>query len=197
MKWILFVPVLLVALVLDVSFMGALDVAGVSPSLVVIVLAFIAMQAEAGSVTWASLLAGFLWDLSDPSMAGPRAPLYLIGAHTLGCFFGVQAVLSVRGIVVRRNPLSVGAMALLLGGASGLFWTAWWTLRSWYPGSVPPWGDGSSLMQLGTQLLAALATGIAGIAVGWLLLKSTPAWGFPSVLTRARTRGGSARVARQ
>lgn len=197
MKWIIFVPVLLVALVLDVSFMGALEIGGVSPRLVVVVTAFVAMHAESGSVTWAALLAGVLMDLSDPSMTGPRAPLYLIGSHTLGFFFGAQAVLSVRGIVVRRNPISVGAMSLVLGIAAGLFWTAWWTMRSWYPNSQPPWGDGSALMQLGRQLLQALTSGVVGVPIGWILLKSAPAWGFPSVLTRARTRGGSGRVARE
>ncbi len=196
MKWIVAVPILFVALVLDVSFMPVFELGGITPRLVVVVVAFAAMHVDGPIVRWFALLAGFLMDLSEPSLSGPRAPLYLIGPSTLGMLFGVEAVLSIRGLLVRKNPLSVGAMSILLSLTSGLFWTAWWALRSWYPDSPPPWGDGSALREFGTQFLGSISSGICGIPVGFLLLHFSGAWGFPSFLARARTQGGQARIIR-
>lgn len=196
MRWIVAIPILFVALVADVSFMPVFDFGGVTPRLVVVVVAFAAMHADGSQVRWFALLAGFLMDLSEPSLSGPRAPLYLIGPSTLGMLFGAEATLSLRGLLIRRNPLAIGVMSLLLNLTSGLFWTAWWALRSWYPDSPPPWGDGSALHEFGTQFFESISAGVFGIPVGWVLLYFAGAWGFPSVLARARTQGGSARIIR-
>ncbi len=196
MKWIVAIPILFVALVLDVSFMPIFDLGGITPRLVVIVVAFAAMHVDGSIVRWFALLTGFLMDLSEPSLSGPRAPLYLIGPSTLGMLFGVEVLLSIRGMLIRKNPLSVGFVSLLLSLTNGLFWTAWWALRSWYPDSPPPWGDGSALRAFGMQFLASISTGICGIPVGFFLLRFSGAWGFPSVLARARTQGGQARIIR-
>ncbi len=197
MKWPLFVAAALLALVADASLMPGFEVAGVSPRLLVILVAFVAIHADGPRVTWAALLAGGLMDLSEPSMTGPRAPFFLIGPHALGLVFGVQAVLGLRGVIVRRNPLAIGAMCLVLSLAGGLVWVGWWTLRAWYPDSPPPWSDGSSLWQLWHQCLQAIATGVVGVPVGWCLLRSTQFWGFPTLLGRGRTQGGTARMMRQ
>ncbi len=175
--------------------MPVFELAGLTPHLVVVVVAFAAMHAEASEVGWFALLAGLLLDLSEPSLSGPRAPLYLIGPSTLGMFFGVHAILSIRGVLIRRNPFSVGAMALVLSLTSGLFWTAWWALRSWYPDSPPPWGEGSALHEFGMQFLGSIFTGAVGIPIGWFLLYFSGSWGFPSVLARGR-QGGQARIVR-
>jgi len=196
MKWIVAIPVLFAALILDVSFMSAFEVGGITPKLMVVVVAYCAMHADGSLVRWFALLAGFLMDLSEPSLSGPRAPLYLIGPWTLGMLFGAEAVMSMRGLLVRRNPLAVGAMSFLLSLTSGLFWTAWWALRSWYPDSPPPWGEGAALDELSSQFLGAISTGVCGIPVGWLLLRFSAVWGFPSVLARSR-QGGQARIIRQ
>jgi hypothetical protein len=196
MRWPVAVAALLAAVVLDVSFMGVLELGGVTPRLVCVVVAFAAMQADPATVRWYALLAGLLVDLSQPSMVGPFAPLYLIAPWTLGVFFGSEAVLSIRGAVVRKNPLAVGVLACLLSLSSGLFWTAWWALRSWYPDSPAPWGDGAALGEFGMQLLTAMSTGICAVPVAWLLLLSGSMWGFPSVISRQRG-GGQARIIRE
>jgi len=196
MRWPTALAVLLVSLVLDVSFMGVLELGGVTPRLVCVVVAFVAMQAEPTAARWYALLAGLLVDLSEPSMAGPRAPLYLVAPWTLGVFFGSEAVLSLRGVVVRKNPLAVGVLAGVLALSAGLFWTAWWALRSWYPDSPAPWGSGSALGEFGIQLLTAMSTGVCAVPIGWLLLRSGAMWGFPSVMSRQRS-GGQARIIRE
>jgi len=196
MRWAPALGVLLVALVLDVSFMGVLELGGVTPRLVCVVVAFASMQAEPGAARWYALLAGLLVDVSEPSMAGPRAPLYLIAPWTLGVFFGSEAVLSFRGVVVRKNPLSLGVLACVLALSAGLLWTAWWALRSWYPDSPAPWGSGSALGEFGIQMLMAMSTGVCAVPVGWLLLRSSALWGFPSVISRQRG-GGQARIIRE
>ncbi|MSR28100.1 MAG: hypothetical protein EXS03_00800 [Phycisphaerales bacterium] len=197
MKWPIFIAAALVALVADASLMGALDVGGVSPRLLVVLVVFVAIHADTATVNWAALLSGVLMDLSEPSMAGPRSPLFLVGPHTLGLLFGVQAVVGLRGTLVRRNPLALGAMTLVMGLADGLVWVAAWTIRAWYPDSPAPWGDESSLTQLGRQFFQAVSTAILAIPFGWLLLRTAGLWGFPSLLSRSRTQGGSARITRQ
>ncbi len=197
MRWIVAIPFLIAALVADVSFMPVFEIGGVTPHLVIIVVAFVAMHADSSTVNWFALLAGFLMDLSEPSLTGPRAPLYLVGPSTLGMFFGAHALLAMRGLLIRRNPIAMSVMSGVLGFTSGLFWTAWWALRSWYPESPPPWGDGSALGELATQSLEALSVGVVGLPCGWLLLHFSRLWVFPSVLERARRSGGSARIIRQ
>ncbi len=197
MRWLAAIPLLIAALVADVSFMPVFEIGGVIPHLVIVVVAFAAMHADASTVLWFSLLAGLLMDLSEPSLSGPRAPLYLVGPSTLGVFFGSHALLSMRGLLVRRNPLAIGVMSLVLAFASGLLWTAWWALRSWYPDSPPPWGDGSALGELAHQCFEALSIGVIGVPCGWLLLHFSSLWSFPSVLERSRRSGGSARIIRQ
>ncbi len=197
MRWMVALPILVLALVADVSFMPVFEVGGVTPHLVIVVVAFAAMHGDTSTVNWFALLAGFCMDLSEPSLTGPRAPLYLVGPSTLGMFFGAQALLAMRGFLIRRNPLAVGVSSFVLGVTSGLFWTAWWALRSWYPDSPPPWGDGSALRELGNQFLEALSIGILGLPFGWLLLRFSALWVFPSVLERSRRQGGSARIIRQ
>jgi rod shape-determining protein MreD len=196
MRWSTALATLIVALVLDVSFTGVLELAGVTPRLMCVVVAFAAMHADAAAVRWYALLSGFLVDLSEPSMAGPRAPLYLIAPWTLGVFFGSEAVLSLRGVVVRKNPLAVGVLSCVLALAAGLFWTAWWAFRSWYPDSPAPWGGGSALGEFGMQLLTAMSTGVCAVPVGWVLLRTSSIWGFPSVISRQRG-GGQARIIRE
>jgi rod shape-determining protein MreD len=197
MRWATFIGAALVAIVADASLMGALEVGGIAPRLTVVLVTFVALNADALTASWAAVLCGALIDLSDPSMTGPRSPHFLLGPHALGLLFGVQGLVALRGSVVRRNPLALGAMTALLAVADGLVWVAIWTVRSWYPDSPPPWGESSSLGQVGRQVLQALSTGIVAIPVGWLLARTMPAWGFPSVLSRSRTQGGSARITRQ
>lgn len=196
MRWIVAVPMLVAALIADISFMPVFEVAGISPRLILIIVAFVAMHADAAAVNWFALLAGFLMDLSEPSLSGPRAPLYLIGPSSLGMLFGAQFLLAIRGFLIRRNPFAVAVMSAVVTLASGLFWTAWWALRSWYPDSPPPWGDGSALNEFGRQFLQSLSTGVIALPIGWLLVRVAGQWGFPSVLARARS-GGSARIIRQ
>ncbi len=196
MTWLVALPVLFIALVADVSFTAVFEVGGTTPQLIVIVIAFVAMQADARIVRWYALIAGLLLDLSEPSLSGPFAPLYLIGPSTLGTLFAAEVVLLLRGILIRRNPLAVGFASFMLGLASGLFSTAWWAIRSWYPDSPPPWGEGSALQEFAREGLTAIATGILGIPLGWLLLKFTDMWSFPAVLARQKQQGGSARIIR-
>ncbi len=197
MKWPTFLVAVLVAIVADASLTGALEVGGIWPRLTIGLVAFVALNTDPLTATWVALLAGGLMDLSEPSMTGPRSPHFLLGPHALGLAFGVQALVVLRGSVIRRNPLAMGAMAGVLCLADGLVWVALWTVRSWYPDSPAPWGDASSLGQFGRQVLQSLSTGIVAVGLGWLLTKSLPLWGFPSVLSRSRTQGGTARITRQ
>ncbi len=197
MRWPLFIAAALVALVADASLMPGLAVAGISPRLLVVLVVFVAMHADPLTANWSALIAGLLADLSDPSMTGARAPLYILGPHAIGMVFGVQAVVGLRGVVIRRNPLSIAALCFAMSIAEGLVWVGWWTLRSWYPDSPPPWGDGSSLAQVARQFLQAISTGVVAIPMGWVLMNSASFWGFPTALGKARTQSGSARMSRQ
>ncbi len=197
MKWVVAIPFLIAALVADMSVMPMFEFAGVSPAAVIVVVAFAALHGEAMAVRWFALLGGFFLDLSEPSLGGPFAPLYLIGPSTLGMLFAAEGMLALRGVLIRRNPLAVGAASFVFAFAAALFWTAWWTFRSWYPDSPPPWGESSALRQLGGQFLRAVASGALGIPLGWALLHFCGVWNFPTVLARSRTQGGSARIIRQ
>src|SRR6187455_75967 len=98
MNWAVFIIVLLVADVLDNSFVQVFAVGNVWPAIVPCLVTFIAMHAPRHTALWAALIAGALVDLTSPSLAffdGPRA-YALIGPSVLGFVFGTSMVIPLR-----------------------------------------------------------------------------------------------------
>ncbi|MBC22509.1 MAG: hypothetical protein CMJ32_01135 [Phycisphaerae bacterium] len=189
MNWGLYIVALVIAMVLDVSFVQVFAINHVIPSLAMCLLVFVCLYASRDSVLWAALLMGLLLDMTDVHLYMGSRPYHLVGPHVLGCFFAVCLVLPLRAMVFRRNPLAIGVMTVLLSIAVSLVYCFLWQIRSWYPDVLPPWspeGVGSAFWRL---VLCSLYSGLIAMPLGWLLTRTLPAWGFAMGNSRTARRG--------
>ncbi len=186
MNWVVFAVTALVALVVDQTPLLdglALDRDGagrIKPVLCATVAVFIALAAPRALALWACLLLGLLMDLSTP-VALPGHPVgivYLIGPQALGYAAGAWLVLNGRAMLFRQKPLTVGVMTFAFLVLAGVVAVVVYQVRSWYPGPQIIWTDAGPWSELGRRLLSAIYTGLFAIPVGWLLVRSTPIWGF-------------------
>ncbi|MCA9283728.1 MAG: hypothetical protein KDA22_00835, partial [Phycisphaerales bacterium] len=107
MRWGVFLIFALLAVVVDTSLVGALEIRGVMPAVAPLLAAFIALSAPPVTAMWACLVIGLLLDLSNPRMIGADQVFHLIGPYALGYLFAANLVLPLRAMVFRRNPLTL------------------------------------------------------------------------------------------
>ncbi len=157
----------------------------IRPSAAAVLAAFIALSAPRYAALWSCLVLGLLLDLSAPlSMPGGRV-LHLIGPCALGFTAGGWLVLRGRSMVFRQRALSIGAMTVLLLLAANAVAIALYAARSWYPGGPVHWTDGSAAAAILRRGLVAVYSGLLAVPVGWLLVQSTPLWGFETIMRRS------------
>ena len=181
MNKLVFFAAMLSALVLDASFLSVLEVGGVRPSALMVLVVFVCLCAEPVSAQWAAIISGFAVDLSGPVVWGGSQTLYLVGPNLLGFAFGAQLMLALRGALLKRSALAIAVATALFAGAWSLTVVAVWSARVWVVGPPVPWGDGSALSSLWMMFRSGLVSAGMAIPLGWLLVRSLPAWGFPAV----------------
>lgn len=153
----------------------ALGTTAISPSFVLCVLTLVAMFAPPNAVRWTALLTGLALDLlstlpiinaaSDTRIIGPTALAFLVAA---------QLVLSVRSIMMRRNPLTLGALSLLAGLAVAIALVFIFTLRAWMFDPLA-WSVPRELLTRGGS---AVYTGVLGALLAFALLPLAPMLGL-------------------
>ena len=148
---------------------------GIAPSFVIAFVTFIAMYAPSAAALWAALLIGLAMDLvfSVPGLDGGLA-VTVIGPRLIAAVVGAWLVLTLRGLMIRRNPLTVGFLA----GLVSLVWfsaiAGMFALRhvistktAIEPGRVLVEGLGSSLY-----------TALVGVLMALVLIPLAPFLGF-------------------
>lgn len=174
----IFIIFLVVVVVLDTRFMEALRIGPVVPSLAGTLAVFLVLCAPRRSALWACLAIGLLLDFSEYALYDGARPYHLIGPYTLGFLFGANLVQPLRAIVFSRNPLTFGLLTLVFLVGVTIIYLSLWQFRGFYEGSPPPWGTEGVMPELGRRLLWALYSGMIAVPVGWVLVRSTPIWGF-------------------
>jgi hypothetical protein len=196
MRWWVFVPTMFVVLVLDASLMPALAVGGHAPRLWPVLLAFVALHGSRGAALWSAVAVGLWLDALQPALGigtdAPRAVM-VFGPHMLSCAAGTWAVLESRSWLWRRNVLTLAFAALTLSVFAALAFISVAGIRASYADPSPLWGGGSGASAMGSELIDAFLTALAGIPPAWLLQATLPAWGFANAGPRF---GGAGRVAR-
>jgi hypothetical protein len=81
-------------------------------------------------------------------------------------------------MVFSRNPLTFGLLTFLFLLAVTIVYLAIWRVRGFYADTLPVWGTESAVTQFSRLLVWALYSGAIAIPVGWLLVRTTPIWGF-------------------
>lgn len=153
----------------------ALGKTGIAPSFVIALVTFIAMYAPASTALWAAMLIGLAMDLvfSAPGLdSGPA--LTIVGPRLIAAVVGAWLVLTLRGLMIRRNPLTVGFLAGLVSlvwfsAIAGLFALRHVvsTKTAVEPGRVLVEGLGSSVY-----------TALVGVLMALVLIPLAPFMGF-------------------
>lgn len=173
MKW---PPALIIGYLLLGAELGLRDGLGLSPggaapSLVIPFVVFIALHAPPTPALWTAILLGLSVDLT--TIRGPEA-LVIVGPNALGYLLGAYFVLTVRGIMLRRNPWVLVVLSILSALISGILVVAIFSFRKVYHEPI----DFGSSRQLVERFFAALMTGAAALVVAALLFPIVSVFGF-------------------
>ena len=177
----MFIPVMMVALAVDIALFPAFRGWGHVPRTWPVLLAFVALYASRESAIGAALAIGLCLDALHPALGfGIDAPaaVPVFGPHMLACAAGAWAVLESRTWLYRRNLLTVSFSAFACALFASLAFIAIAGIRAAYADPTPLWGGGSGAAALGSDVIDALLGTVLSLPVAWLLQASLPAWSF-------------------
>lgn len=116
MSWTVFAIAAWLMMGLELGLRDALELgrSGVTPSFVVILLAFVASHAPKHAAVWAGGILGALLDLTAarPDAAAPGV-VTTLGPGALGGFLAAYTVVVMRGSMMRRNPLTLSLLSFV------------------------------------------------------------------------------------
>lgn len=146
----------------------------IAPGFVFPLAAFVAMCASPQAAAWACLLLGVMVDLTSPRDGADGALLTVVGPNALAYFLAGQFVLTMRGLMIRRNPLTVVFLSVTGAMVAAIVVVAVFTLRKGIVGGV----EWSATEQLLTRLGSAVYTGVTALVMSLLLIPLAPLFGF-------------------
>ncbi|MCB9846554.1 MAG: hypothetical protein H6811_11295 [Phycisphaeraceae bacterium] len=186
MNWVTFAIVAWICLGLETGLRDVLQLnpTAIAPSFVLPLMVFVAIWAPSGVAMAGAMLLGLLVDLTGPIATGADSRAVVAGPHALGYLGASVLILNVRGMVIRRNPVSVVALTVLAGIVSGIVVVALHTLRSMYDPMV--WDASGQLL---TRLASALYSGVTALALSLILFPALPLFAFATAQASAHTRG--------
>lgn len=176
MNWLVFILSAWICFGLELALMSVFDAGsrGVHPSMVVPLLVFVAMNAPRKQTLWAAIMLGLVVDLISPVPAQDGGLVTVIGPHALGHLLGVHFVLAVRGMLIRRNPLTMIVMSIVTMLIAQIVVIAIFTLRDLGASSLV-WDAGNELRQ---GLFSSLYTGISALLLSFVFFALGPVFGF-------------------
>jgi len=143
-----------------------------TPSLLLILAVFIALTGPGVVACWAALILGAIVDLSSP--------VAVLGPHAIGFALGAYVVLQLRSLVFRESVFTMALMTLAAGIFVHLAAVALVAIRGM---PITP-GEAIEGFRAADELVSrffnVLYATVMALPVGWLLLKTSLLWGFPS-----------------
>ncbi|MBL8963845.1 MAG: hypothetical protein KF787_02615 [Phycisphaeraceae bacterium] len=169
MNWVVFSLILWGLMGLELGLKDALRLGEtpVAPSFVMALAVVVSLAAPPNAALWACLAIGVTLDLTNPIEVIAGGPdRTVLGPYALGYVLACQLVLTMRGLMMRKNILTVGFLALFCSLVSHVVVTAIFAIRMRYDAGV---------LFLPTQELmwrfgSALYSGVAGVVLGAALL---------------------------
>lgn len=153
----------------------ALGPSWMAPSFVLPLLVFVGLFAQPVTVYWAALALGLVTDLTNLVEAGDGGGrLFIVGPYALGYLVAGQLVLTLRGIMIRRNPLTMGFLAIVASIVAHIVVIAFMTAHKLY-GEPVVWTAGTELAH---RLGMSVATGVSAFALSLLFFPLSPALGL-------------------
>jgi len=115
MNWLAFFVCAYLCVGMELGFRPMLDLGnGGAPSFLVPLIVFIALGAPHVATLWAAFLLGLMVDLTSPIPFAERSgEAWVVGPYVLGYLLSAQIMLSMRGVVVRKHPLTLVGLSLV------------------------------------------------------------------------------------
>lgn len=180
MRWTVFLVAVLVAAAIDTGFGRILEFGGVQPHVLPAVVVFTLFAIPRRLALRAAVLAGLVADLLAPVVVSDGTVLVVPGPRVLGFAFGALALLQLRSLLYRRNPLAGAFATLVFGAAVAVTYGFAWSLRSLVLGTSAPWWPATGASEAMHGLLVALADAALSVPLLWFLERTRPVWGFVS-----------------
>ncbi len=183
MNWLVFLVLMWVFLGLEQGLRDglALGSLGMAPSFVFVLLTFVGMAAPRTTVLWCAAVVGVAMDLLfQLPMREGTGTVTILGPHALAYGLASQLVLALRGVMMRRNPFTLGFLAWVGSMVAFLVLDAIFTLRHAF-GAPIAW---EAKRQLVAGLGSAVYTGLVGIPMALLLFPLAHMLGLPDQKAR-------------
>ncbi|MFU8827944.1 MAG: hypothetical protein ACNA8P_00760 [Phycisphaerales bacterium] len=176
MNWIVFAIFAWIAMAFETGFRDALQLGStpISPSIAMILVAFVALWAPIRHALPAAIIVGLLLDFNDLIRTPSGEHIVVIGRHALGCLLASYTVVTMRGMMFRRNAITIVVLSALTLALTQVVAISLLRFRSLYDVVVVT--DAGA--QMGWQLGSAVYTGILAFIVGPLLSKLKWLFGF-------------------
>lgn len=139
------------------------------PSFVVPLAAMVALCAPPQQALWACMALGVALDLTSP-----RDGLTIVGPYGIGMVLACQLVLALRGLVIRRNPLTLMVVSVLACLVCQVWVTAVMTARRVVDADLV-WSSTHELVERG---LGAVLTAGTALVLSLVLLPMAPLLGL-------------------
>jgi len=175
-NWLAFALIAWIVVGLEVGLKSALALGNtaIAPSFVVPYATFVALCAQPRQAFWACLVLGLMIDLTSVTSLRNGDVITVMGPYALGLILGGQLVLTMRGIMMRQNPLTLVVLAVLASIIMHVIVVAIMTTRSLF-GDPIVWDP---MEQIVERLGASLYTGVAAGLMSLVLFPMAPVLGF-------------------
>lgn len=166
MNWLAFGVILWLAFGIELGLRDAVRVGDIAPSAVIPLVVYVSLALNPRQAAWVALIAGALIDITWTIDRPGETVGHTVGPWAIGLLAGVQLVIALRGLLIRRHPLSLAALSLGCALIAQIVVTAIMSFRA-VAGDSIEWVPAS---QLGARVLSAAATGMAA-AILWVPLR--------------------------
>ncbi|MBI1336504.1 MAG: rod shape-determining protein MreD [Phycisphaera sp.] len=183
MRWPIFAIFAYFALTLEVGLRAAMNnPLGLSvgtPSLLMVLMVYIALAAPSSTAMGSAIVLGLLADLTHVyPMRDRLADATILGPHAVGFALGAFAAVYIKPVVMRQSLWALPMVVFVAGLMAQLVIVLLLTLRGVGVLHSTPLDDWHVFDQLYTRFLSLLYTCVLAIPLGKVLLQTDALWGF-------------------
>lgn len=190
MRWSVYLVAVLVAAAFDASFGSVLSIGALRGQALPAVVVFALLSAPRKLGVRIAMAAGLVADLLAPVALSSQTVLVVPGPRILGFALGALAVVQLRSLLYRQNPLAGSAATFVFSLLAAVVFVFVFSARSLLLDGGAPWWPGSGAGEVWLRFLGAIGDAIVALPALWLLGKTRPLWGFT---TATRVSPGLAR----
>lgn len=183
MNWLTFAVVAWVCFGLELGLKGGLRIGpSIAPSFVMAYAVYLALLAPHRTALWTSFILGLLCDLTAKiGLVELDRTVTLVGPHTLGYLLAGQLVVTMRAMMIRKNPLTMAVLAVLASAVAAVVVVAVYSVRSIVFGDPLAIQPTSELIQ---RLASSVYTGLLALVMSLVLIPMAPAFGLQAPQAR-------------